>query len=311
MRQDRSRRDFLKTAFAASLAGLATSAACDDEGAYVRKAGDAATQSNAVPLVASRDHAPGITVVHRASDGPEPPPDLSVGQHFTPQDVNWSHPVYMSHFDQPDALKDWKLEGGKRMALKSGRLILESTPPEGEPSANDNHLVCWLTKEMPADFLLEFTVCPQNRKHGLNIVFFNARGKNGESIFAPTLKPRNGLFAQYTNGDLNNYHISYWAGDRGTTNLRKNAGFHLLATGKDLIAPAPANVFQTVRVYKRGGMIRLTVDDIISLAFIDDGKKWGPVWNQPGWIGLRQMAHTVHCEYGYLKVYRLTDSPGK
>ena len=148
---------------------------------------------------------------------------------------------------------------------------------------------------MPADFLLEFKVRPQDRKQGLNIVFFNARGLHGESIFDPTLKPRSGIFAQYHSGDLNNYHISYWAGERGTANVRKNAGFQLVATGKDLVAPAPADPFQTTRLYKRGGTIRLMVDDVIEVAFDDDGKTYGLLWTHSGWIGLRQMAHTVRC----------------
>lgn len=44
------------------------------------------------------------------------------------------------------------------------------------------------------------------------------------------------------------------------------------------------------------------VDDIVSVAYDDDGKTFGPVWNHSGWIGLRQMAHTVRCEYEHLKV---------
>jgi hypothetical protein len=68
---------------------------------------------------------------------------------------------------------------------------------------------------------------------------------------------------------------------------------------------APADQFQTLRIYKRGGRIRVTVDDVISVAWDDDGKTYGPVWTHSGWIGLRQMAHTVHCEYGHLKVFRL------
>jgi hypothetical protein len=47
------------------------------------------------------------------------------------------------------------------------------------------------------------------------------------------------------------------------------------------------------------------VDDRVSVAWDDDGKAYGPVWNHSGWIGLRQMAHTVRCEYGYVKVFRL------
>lgn len=235
----------------------------------------------------------------------EPPPHPAVGQRFVPTDVQWSHPVYATTFNSDDVLADWKLEGGKRMSIVNGRLVLESEPSGEKPSPEDNHLVCWLTKEMPADFLLEFKARPKDRKNGLNIIFFNARGLHGESIFDPALKPRSGIFAQYHSGDLNNYHISYWAGERGTANVRKNAGFHLVATGKDLVSPAPADSFQTIRLYKHGGTIRLMVDNVIEVAFDDDGKTHGPVWTHPGWIGLRQMAHTIRCEYDDLKVFPL------
>jgi hypothetical protein len=231
-----------------------------------------------------------------------PAPHSLVGQRLVPKDVDWQHPVYATSFDGSGVLADWKLEGGKRMAIEDGRLVLESEPgsAKGETA---NHLVCWLTKELPADFLLEFKVRPQNRKQGLNIVFFNARGLKGESIFDPALAPRDGLFRQYHSGDLNNYHVSYWAGDRGTANVRKNKGFTLVATGPDLVVTAPEGSFQTIRLYKRGGAIRLMVDDIISVAFDDEGKTWGPIWSHPGWIALRQMAHTIRCEYDDVSVF--------
>jgi hypothetical protein len=232
-----------------------------------------------------------------AAEG-DPPFHPSVGQRFVPADIDWDHPVYQTNFDDASVLKEWKLEGGKRVSVEKGKLVLES-----EPGQRDDHLVCWLTKEMPAEYVLEFTVRPQNRKEGLNIVFFSNRGAKGESIFDPALKPRNGVFKQYHSSDLNGYHISYWAGDRGTANVRKNTGFKLVATGPDRVRDAPADAFQTIRIYKRGGTIRLTVDDIISVAFDDDGKTHGPVWDHAGWIGLRQMGHTVRCEYDSLTVY--------
>jgi len=229
----------------------------------------------------------------------------AVGERWMPADVDWQHPVYEAFFDDARPLDDWRLEGGKRMAIEDGALVLESEPPAGDPKATDDHLVCWLVKEMPADFLLEFTVRPQNRARGLNIVFFNARGLRGESIFDPALRPRTGMFPQYHSGDLNNYHISYWAGDRGTANIRKNKGFQLVAEGKDLVGSASPDAFQTVRVYKHGGTIRLTVDDRLSAAWDDDGVTDGPVWSHSGWIGLRQMAHTGRCAYGHVKVWPL------
>lgn len=231
---------------------------------------------------------------------PTTAPSSGPGEHFVPTDVEWQHPIYETSFDSPAALEDWSLEGGQRMSVADGNLVLESQP--GQPG---NHLVCWLNKEVPADFLLEFTVRPEDRHRGLNIVFFNARGLGGQSIFDPSLAPRDGTFSQYHSGDLNCYHISYWAGGRGTANCRKNKGFHLVASGQDLVEPAPADSFQTVRLYKRGGKIRLMIDDIVSVAYDDDGVTYGPVHAHAGWIGLRQMGHTQRCEYGHLRIYPL------
>ena len=237
---------------------------------------------------------------------PEPPFHPSVRERFVPADVAWTQPLYVVDFDREADLAEWRLEGGKRVSIADGRLVLES-----EPGRRDNHLVCWLTRELPADFLLEFAMRPQNREEGLTILFFGTRGTGGRSVFDPTLQPRNGVFRQYHSGDLNGYHVSYWAGERGTANIRKNAGFKLVATGPDLVRAAPAGRFQTIRVYKRGGTIRVMVDDTISVAFDDDGITHGPVWNQAGWIGLRHMGHTVRSEYEYLKVYPLRAAAGK
>lgn len=239
-----------------------------------------------------------------AVEKPEGPPVSPLaGQRLVPTDVDWAHPVYATEFDDPAELSRWVLEGGKRAAIENGNLVLENTvTAKGEEK---DHLVCWLNEVFPADFLLEFTFRPLNRKDGLAIVFFNARGVHGESIFDPALKPRNGVFKQYHSSDLNNYHISYWAGDRGTANIRKNAGFNLVSTGPDLVTGGPADAFQTIRIYKRGGSIRLIVDDVVSAAWDDDGKTYGPVLNNDGWIGLRQMEHAIRGEYGALKVYPL------
>ena len=229
------------------------------------------------------------------------PQHTLVGEPYKPADVDYDNPVYETSFEDEAVLRDWRLEGGKRMSVADGNLVLQSQPT----SDDRNHLVCWLTKEVPADFLLEFTVRPQDRKQGLNIVFFNARGLNGESIFDSSLQKRNGLFKQYHSGDLNNYHVSYWAGDRSFSTLRKNRGFHLVASGEDYIAAGEVNAFQTVQIYKWSEKIRVMVDGLVAVAFDDDGETFGPVHKHSGWIGLRQMGHTLHCEYGHLKICRL------
>ncbi|MHC4632835.1 MAG: DUF1961 family protein, partial [Planctomycetota bacterium] len=113
-----------------------------------------------------------------------------VGKPFKPTDVDHANPMYETSFEDEAVLRGWRLEGGKQMSIADGKMLLQSQPT----SDDRNHLVCWLTKEVPADFLLEFTVRPQDRKQGLNIVFFNARGLNGESIFDTSLQKRNGIF---------------------------------------------------------------------------------------------------------------------
>jgi hypothetical protein len=242
----------------------------------------------------------GLVLPAAGADDAEPPFHPSVGQKFIPPDVDWDHPVYRTRFDDASEVSHWRLEGGTRVSIANGKLVLES-----EPGQRPGSLVCWLTTELPAEFLLEFSVRPRDRNDGLNIVFFSTRGVNEESIFDPALKPRNGGFSQYHSGDIKGYHISYWASGRGTVNVRKNPGFALVATGPDRVREAPADSFQVVRLYKKGRTIRLMVDDVISVAFDDDGRSHGPVWNHPGWIGLRQMGTTVRCEYDHLAVYPL------
>ncbi len=227
------------------------------------------------------------------------------GGTFAPADVDFAHPVYATQFDDPAEIEHWRLEGGFRKRIEGGRLVLENGPPPGEAGPEAKHLVCWLNRETPADFLLEFTYRPEDRRRGLAIAFVNARGRGGEGIFDSSLAPRDGTFSQYTNGDVDSYHVSYWAGGRGTANLRKNAGFYLAAIGEDYVTRGPADAFQTVRIYKHGGRVRLTVDDLLALAFDDDGRTYGPVHAHSGWIGLRQMAHTRSAEYGHLKVFPL------
>jgi hypothetical protein len=229
-----------------------------------------------------------------------------LGERFIPTDVDTGRVVYTNAFDDPKSLEDWRMEGGKSMSIQGGNLVLESNPEKKNADGRcTDHLVCWLQRELPPDFLIEFGVKPRDRHDGLNIAFFSARGVNGESIFDPTLQPRDGTFPQYHSGDLNCYHVSYWAGTRESANLRKNKGFHLVTSGMDLIGTGSAGGFQTVRIYKRGGVIRVTVDEILALAWEDDGKQYGPVLTHPGWFGLRQMGYTLRCEYSHVTIYPL------
>src|SRR5262245_475995 len=74
------------------------------------------------------------------------------------------HPIYRTSFDDPRELDDWLLEGGRRAAIQGGNLVLECDTASQPSESSANHLVCWLKREIPADFYLEFTVRPANRK---------------------------------------------------------------------------------------------------------------------------------------------------
>jgi len=201
--------------------------------------------------------------------------------------------------------KEWVLEGTGRAWTGENELHLANGKGPGD------HVVLWNTRIFPSDFLLEFTMTPRDSNTGLNIVFFAARSTaqsgTGGGIFAPGLPLRDGIFAKYTNGALDCYHTSYWATNpdgapRRTANLRKNAGFHLLASGDDHIAGRPGP--QRVRVLKAGGAIRLETNGELSLGFDDDGTTYGPILRD-GLIGLRQMAYTGEASYSGLRVWQV------
>ena len=210
-------------------------------------------------------------------------------------------PVYETDFDDPAELDNWVREGGESATIADGRLKLQTgpSPEEGQ------HLVLWLRQELPADFLAEWTMRPYDKTNGLTIVVFNARGRNGEDLFDPGLRPRNGEFVDYHSGDLDNYHISYYAGHRGSVNLRKNYGFYLAALGAERVHTSPPGPFHRITLLKQGGKIRLATDGIVSLKFDDDGTTYAPVHAHPGRLGLRQMLHSWYTEYEYFRAWEI------
>jgi hypothetical protein len=142
---------------------------------------------------------------------------------------------------------------------------------------------------------------------GLCIVFFSAAGIHGEDIFEPHLAKREGIFTQYTHGDINCYHISYYANTppnpgRITSNLRKNSGFLLVSNGPPGILPGSRDVHH-VQLLKDGSRIVLTVNQHVIIDCIDDGKSGGPVLGS-GKIGLRQM-QWMNARYRNFRVFNL------
>ena len=199
---------------------------------------------------------------------------------------------------------DWVLEGKGRAWSQVGRLFCSNQRTNGEGS----HTVLWNTRVFPKDFLLEFDFSPRDSHDGLGIVFFASRPTGGGSIFDLDMPKREGVFKNYLYAPMTGYHTSYWAaapetGSRRTVNLRKNPGFHLASLGVERIAgkgPGP----HRVRILKVGNEIWVETRGKLSLHYLDEQDWKLPVW-QDGYIGLRQMQHSVECSYGFFRVSKI------
>lgn len=201
--------------------------------------------------------------------------------------------LYEKNLERPEDTIGWRLEGKAEVTFEIGWMHLQS-PNQAE------HHVFWCPTEFPSDFIAEWEVKNQNPKAGLCIVFFSTEGTKEADIFSPKLLTRTGVFKQYTKGDINNYHISYYANNpnekgRINANLRKNKGFKLVQSLTEGI-PKNDTLVHRCQLVKKNGRIVFFVD---SKKVIDwqDTQAWGG-----GRIGFRQMKWT-HFAYRNFKVW--------
>lgn len=196
--------------------------------------------------------------------------------------------VYECSFGAESDLKEWTMEGPGETEFGDGWMRMYSPNEEG-------HHVYWCPIEVPESFVAQWEVRNLNPEAGLCIVFFAANGLNEEDLLDAKLKSRDGVFKQYTKGDINNYHISYYANtptqkDRPHAHLRKNKGFHKVHVGEEGI-PADSNEIHKVKLVKTYGHIQMYIDGSPIIDWQDDGQKYGPVLGA-GKIGFRQMKWT-------------------
>jgi hypothetical protein len=182
----------------------------------------------------------------------------------------------------------WRMEGEGQLEFTNGWMKMFSPKAKG-------HHVFWCPQEFPENFIAEWEVQNLYTKVGLCIVFFSAKGLNGEDIFASSLPKRKGTFKEYTKGAINNYHISYYANSkdhpgRETAHLRKNKGFNLVQEIEPGI-PIHSKDSHKIQLVKFNGRILLFIDSRKVIDWQDDGQKLGKVL-QNGKIGFRQMKWT-------------------
>lgn len=197
--------------------------------------------------------------------------------------------IYSNTMTSSLDMAGWKMEGPGEVVFKDGWMEMFS------PGEKYHH-VFWCPEDFPGSFIAEWEVQNLETDAGLCILFFSAKGKNGESIFDPTFPPRDGTFNQYTKSDrFNCYHISYYANGRDNpgrevSHLRKNSGFHLVQQKEPGIPVTSEKVHKMVLV-KNNAQIRMYIDERKIIDWTDDGQTLGPVL-QEGKMGFRQMQWT-------------------
>lgn len=215
--------------------------------------------------------------------------------------------IYENALSCAGDIKDFILEGRANISFPNGRMQMENAM--GAENGQKANYVLWCPEEFPSDVLVTWEFLPV-REPGLCILFFGARGRNGEDLFDSSLAERTGEYHLYHHGDINAFHVSYFRrkepDERAfhVCNLRKSYGFHLVAQGGDPI-PDADEVTEPYRlaVRKEKGLVTFSVNELEVFRFEDDGETYGPLL-KGGKIGFRQLAPLV-AEYGNLKVYEI------
>jgi hypothetical protein len=208
-------------------------------------------------------------------------------------------------------VRGFRLEGDAAVSFPGGRMRLASVrdPKEGQAA----NFVYWCPEDLPRDVEIAWEFSPL-QEPGLSMLFFAARGRNGEDLFDRRLKPRNGPYPQYHHGDIDALHASYFRRslleERAfhTCNLRKSYGFHLVAQGADPIpSVGDARGKYRLRLAAFDGLVELSINDLPIFQWRDDGLKFGPPLGG-GKVGFRQMAPLI-AEYANLTVHALEPNP--
>lgn len=199
------------------------------------------------------------------------------------------------------------MEGSASVYFENGKMRMRNNL--SAELGQKSNFVFWCPEDFPSEVEIEWKFRPIEEP-GLCILFFSAKGKNGEDLFDKSLTPRDGQYNLYHSGDINAYHVSYfrrkWDEERAfhTCNLRKSCGFHLVCQGADPIPDCDdAKEYYELRLTKNNGRIDFAVDGLTVFSWQDDGEEYGAALGG-GKIGFRQMAPLIG-EYSDLKVYKL------
>ncbi|UUL77256.1 YesU family protein [Pseudarthrobacter sp. Fe7] len=199
--------------------------------------------------------------------------------------------LYRNALAGPDDVAAWVAEGPLCLDSRSGALVLSGSRDDRE-FGDDAHWTFWCPEEFPDRIRISWEFLPL-AEPGLAMLFFAAGGHGGLDLFSPALAPRTGSYPQYHSGDIDALHVSYfrhkYASERAfrTCNLRKSAGFELVAQGADPLPPTEdATDFYRLEVVKDGPRVAFSINGLELFAWRDPSEKV----LGGGRIGFRQMA---------------------
>lgn len=215
------------------------------------------------------------------------------------------HLIYENALSCEADIADFILEGNAKISFENGRMRMENARSETE--GQKANYVFWCDRIFPEEMVVTWEFRPI-REPGLAMLFFAARGRNGEDLFSDKLAVRTGEYPQYHHGDIDAFHVSYFRRKEPeercfhTCNLRKSYGFYLVAQGADPIPDVAdvAGAYQLM-IKKSRTQAEFFVNGLRVFSFTDDGKTYGDLLGA-GRIGFRQLAPMIG-EYANLRVY--------
>lgn len=213
--------------------------------------------------------------------------------------------IYENKLAKEQDIREFRLEGSAKITFLNGRMRMENGI-DASLGQKANY-VLWCMEEFPPDIYVEWDFYPV-REPGLCMMFFAAKGRQGENLFAEGMAERTGEYPQYHHGDINTFHVSYFrrkeSDERAfhTCNLRKSHGFYLVAQGADPIPDADeAAAPYRIALLHKGADVLFYINGLEIFHFVDDGISYGDILGG-GKIGFRQLAPMIG-EYANLKVF--------
>jgi len=205
--------------------------------------------------------------------------------------------LYSIDMDKEEDVKDWIFEGPGQYEFQDNSMILSSKIPN-PPDFSTGHYNFWCPHVFPDKIIIEWEIKPMVDVGACHI-YFASKGKLDEDIFSPGLPERDGHFAQYINGEINNYYIIYFSNiqsmrttNMATTWLTKSSKQSLLALGK-IGLESGKHKFHKARLIKDGSYIQFQINGKVILDYRDsDENRYAPALKD-GHISFRQMAATI------------------